>query len=370
MLLFLACFSKEAVAQEDVLSGTTAASSPSGGGSLEVGGWLRVDGATFDVGERDLMSGIELSQAMLQVRARATEQWSTFVGLELVNRRLNLAYVEYRGLPVGTVRLGQYRAPMGVFAGPLWAPFNQRSMMEQALIPGGALGLSAVGGSGRFSYMLALQGDPINQDSIGNEPVRISGRTVMRLGLNASAPVHIGVGYSRRSTDDTRKLAFSAAHSASLEEAPALTAARIQDAAHYEVLAAEALWMRGSFMAQAEFARANVAAADSSSLEGYSIQAAYFLTGDTRRYLPETATVSRPAPANARYGAWEIGFRFESLDLSEAGGSLARNTALAVNGYFGSPLRLSTAVTRTRIENGLSERMNITSWHLRLQWVF
>jgi len=110
-----------------------------------------------------------------------------------------------------------------------------------------------------------------------------------------------------------------------------------------DLLSLEAAWINGPISLQGEYITANADRTDGSEdvdLDGYYVQAIYFLNGEHRNYKTSEAAFSRVKPKeNFSYGglgAWEIAARYSELDLNDqdiTGGEL-RNITGGLNWYL------------------------------------
>ncbi len=94
----------------------------------------------------------------------------------------------------------------------------------------------------------------------------------------------------------------------------------------------EALWQQGPFTVQAEALQRRLAAKGdaggpgSRTAQGAYLLLAWAITGEPRRYDDERARLRSAGPANTRWGAWEVFYRVDGLDVSD-GASATVHTA-------------------------------------------
>jgi len=118
------------------------------------------------------------------------------------------------------------------------------------------------------------------------------------------------------------------------------------DADNVNIVNPEVALVVGPFSAQAEYTAAIVDTPTDNdpSFSGHYIQASYFLTGENRAYSRSSAAFSRVKPkrnlgSDGGAGAWEIAFRYSSLDLTDVipvtdtGGKL-RNFTVGLNWHL------------------------------------
>lgn len=108
--------------------------------------------------------------------------------------------------------------------------------------------------------------------------------------------------------------------------------------------------MLGPFSLQAEYFYADLdtALSDDPEFDGYYAYASYFLTGERRKYSPSRGYFSRVKPLKnfnpdeGGWGAWEMGLRYSSLDLTDQDveGGEAHNITVGLNWYLNPNVRI------------------------------
>ncbi len=337
-----------------------------GARSFQLGGRVRLNTVFYDQDVAHLPTGYEMDQALLNMRADMGDGWSMNVGYEFVDRTLFDTSLTKSGLPIGDLTIGQFRPQVGLFDGGAWIIFNQRSMVEAALTIPRTLGLGLEGSAGRISYGLAINSDPIDRRTPG-DPLRYSGRLVVRPAPASWGVFHVGLNAIHQEMGDSQVSRIGVDPVAALADTPRLLEAVQNYAKSRDVLGAEALWKSGPLTLQSEYMRARIDSPGFPELDGYYVQGTY-LIGAERRYADRGATVGRPFLFHPPAGAWEFGLRYDTLDLTNAGGGAAENVGLAIVRYFNNPLRLGTTVTHSKIEKGLNGDESIVSVQIRMQW--
>jgi len=346
------------------------------GGSLRVadgqrnfliGGRLRLGTVFYEEDVTDLPTGLEMEQALLQIRTDFGNGWMVNFSYEFVGEALFDNSVTYSGFEVGNIQVGQFRPQIGLFDGGAWTIFNQRSMIEQALTIQRTLGVGLEGAKGPVSYSLAVNGDSIDDDTPGDDPLKYSGRLVVRPLPGTWDTFHVGVNGIYWETPESRINSFETNPIATLDDTPTLLSVEQVAADYRRILGGEVLWVHGPWSAQSEYMHARVDSPGEPEIDGYYVQGAY-IVGAERRYSQESATIGRPFLRDPAAGAWEFALRYDTVDFSSASGGSSDNVAFAIVRYFSNPLRLGTSITRSSIKGGLNGDEDIVSVHLRLQW--
>ncbi|MCC5849832.1 MAG: hypothetical protein JJU29_17235 [Verrucomicrobia bacterium] len=174
---------------------------------------------------------------------------------------------------------------------------------------------------------------------------------------------HAGVSASHRSPSDDQVRFRSRPESF---VAPFFVDTGPLDADKTTLLAFETAATRGPVSLQAEIVRAEVDTLESEThpggtraFQGYYLYASCFLTGERRRFTPQTASLGRVLPqrdflpAENGFGAWELAARYAELDLNDdpvAGGRL-QSLTLGVNLYLTPNARISWNWVRADLED-------------------
>lgn len=335
--------------------------------AFQLGGRAVASAAFYDEDVTDLPTGLEMSLMLLNLRGDLGQGVTFNVGYDFVGKSFFDTSITKSGWAIGDVQVGQFRPQIGLFDGGAWIIFNQRSMIEQALTIPRTLGIGLEGRAGRVSYGLAVNGDQIDRDTPGQDPLKYSGRFVVRPAPAGWGVFHVGVNAIHHEVPDSKINRFAVDPVAALEDTPVLLSASQFPADYRTVLGGEALWQHGRFTVQSEYMRAAVNAPGDPSIDGYYVQGTY-LVGAERRYAEQGATIGRPVLWNPAAGAWELALRYDTIDMSRAGGGSSDNIGIAIVRYISNPLRLAASITHSDITNGRNGNEDILSIHLRAQW--
>lgn len=144
--------------------------------------------------------------------------------------------------------------------------------------------------------------------------------------------------------------------------------------------------MNGPFSFQSEFAKGTVNRDDGLSdydVSAYYVQAGWTLTGETRSYKATDGEFKRLKPSKAfdpdkgTWGAWELAFRHDGIDLNDAGiqGGDAKRATVNLNWYLNENMRVVAGYERTYdLDNGPVTKLNgndaddIDVIQVRAQW--
>jgi len=177
---------------------------------------------------------------------------------------------------------------------------------------------------------------------VDDDRVNITGRAVFRPLYEDGGKrlVHVGLGISEKAIENQGAARFRSRSEAHFY-------GRLVDTSSLPVngvflTGLELATVVGRFWAAAELIQAEVDAPllGDPTIGGFYAQVGYYLTDDHRRYKTSSGTFDRQKPnsvwdKSGGSGAWEIAFRWSSLDLNDSGftGGSQDNLTLGVNWY-------------------------------------
>ncbi len=149
----------------------------------------------------------------------------------------------------------------------------------------------------------------------------------------------------------------------------------------FNLAGAELAAVYGPFSLQGEYIHANVnrELAENLDFDGYYVYGSWFLTGESRNYRPDKGVFDVLVPKQAfslnhgGLGAWELGVRFSSLDLTDENinGGEERNLTVGLNWYPNQFLRfMANYVNVLDLEGGPHDGEEIDLFQVRAQVVY
>ncbi len=276
---------------------------------------------------------------------RAGKQKETF-GMELLTGLKQLTFIE-RALPNGMYPARNYGVRLSN------ADFKER--MTWAFGSFRETGRLSEGRSSKRNFSARVTGLPWYGDS---------GQQLL----------HLGFGYSLRYPAEDR---VRVAQRPESHLAPLLVDTGIFAAEKVTLINSEVAWVQRRLSLQAEykkgFYKSGVTTNDP-RFSGAYVQLNVFLTGETRRYNPISATFEQIAPvhrfkdSNWGHGAWELAFRYSTIDLNDRGiqGGEMKDVTLGLNWYMHSSTRVTFNYIHSVLKAGGSAKILMT----RLQIAF
>jgi phosphate-selective porin OprO/OprP len=184
--------------------------------------------------------------------------------------------------------------------------------------------------------------------------------------------LHFGLSYVDYDTDaDT--LRYRVRPNADLATERLIDTGNLTDTDRIGTLGFESMWVRGPFKLQGEYFSSNVkrygaASQDFTATGGY-VSGVWNITGETWGYKGGTPTT--PLPDEPASGLWQVGLRYDTLDLNDnsvLGGRMKALTA-GVNWYWRSNFKFMLNYVKVTSEKaGLNDDPNIVE--ARVQFHF
>jgi phosphate-selective porin OprO/OprP len=189
--------------------------------------------------------------------------------------------------------------------------------------------------------------------------------------------VHLGAGANYRDSHGANAVRFKQAPETHIAGVNIVDTGTILAAKNVVKLGAELATVFGPFSAQAEYISTSVNRNEGSNLvfDGWYVETAYFLTGESRQY--KQGKFAKPLPKSKvgqdGVGAWQLALRYSTLDLNDGlveGGEVDAMT-LGLN-WFPTPTLRFTAnyVDVLDTDGGPNDGLGPSLFQLRSQWVF
>ena len=303
--------------------------------TINIGGRFMED-FTFISGGNDLATalgktfddGVETRRARIRVFGNLAENvaykmeydWAGGTG-SLRDAILDL-HLEH----VGNLVIGHQNEPMGLdlLTSSRFSTFIERSSLSEAFTPERNAGLSLWHNNNDYTASVGWFRDTDAQGKSGDESTAFTGRVVYRPWFEdkGRSMLHLGVSASQRNTKGGVSYAARPENHfiAKFVDTGAIAADDVL------LLGFEAALQEGPFHAMLEFMQADVNATTGTdpSFSGWSAQAGWFLTGESRSYKTKHGIFDRVKPNHNALskeegaGAWEIAARVSNLDLTDS----------------------------------------------------
>ncbi len=313
---------------------------------VRVGGRVQADYNAFDSDITKLGSGSEIRRGRLFVSGTMWQAWQykfqyDFTGTGI--KGIKDAWIRYRGTGPGAITAGHFKEPFSLenMTSSKYTMFIERSL-PAAFLPGRSIGLAYAAHGQDWSANAGVFGKGVDDAGANDEGYAVSGRVTWAPLHNHDNTLHLGLAASHRDTGSVNTLHLKSkpeAHAAALN----LVDSGSLDVSSYNRYGLEAAWLHGPFALQSEYMRVGLnrklAGNPDPDFHGWYVEGSWFLTGESRHYKASSGSFSKVTPkgivGQGGIGAWEVGMRFSSIDLSDADimGGEEQNLTVGLNWY-------------------------------------
>lgn len=298
-----------------------------------IGGRVHFD--TYFVGKDGTglgRSGTNIRRGRLELQSTFWKVWRTRLQYDFGGGDFADAFLQYRGFENFTITAGNHKEPFALeqITSSNNQVFMERSNVNNMFVPGRNPGVS-VGGffADMFSLNAGVYGTGTGfggSSSAGDsEGWSVTTRGTFSPIHTDDRAVHLGLAYSHRTNTEGANRSFSGREIRPYGGSDLTGTGAIAGTANQNVdlLGGEAAFVYGPLSASAEYVNVWVQRSGLSNLQfnGFYAEANYFLTGETRPYNASSGAFGaiRPNSVVGRggYGAWQVGIRYSSTDLTD-----------------------------------------------------
>ncbi|ADJ27678.1 OprO/OprP family phosphate-selective porin [Nitrosococcus watsonii] len=315
-----------------------------------IGGRLQMDANFAGEGRTPRRSGTEIRRARINVQGSMWKIWGYRLQADFAGNyttAIKNAYIEYTGFKPVSFILGQQKLPFTLqsWTSNNWQVFQERALLN-SFIQNEVIGRRGLGfrASTYGRYWTANAG--IFSESVGRmsrfrESWAPMGRVTFAPIAEATQVLHFGASAYYRNYVQEPELVFTAHPEAHLVP-PLISTGVISGTEDILLLGGELSGVWGPFHAQGEYLHVKVGrkkGLPDPDFNGWYAQAGYFLTGESRSYDPTKGRYNRIHPSGivgkGGWGAWELAFRYSTLDLTDNGilGGVENNFTVGLNWY-------------------------------------
>ena len=321
-------------------------SSSDGGFKVRVGGRVQADYNAFDSDRAKLGNGSEIRRGRLFVSGTMWRAWQYKFQYDFTStgiKGIKDAYIRYRGPGPGVTTVGHFKEPYSLenMTSSKYTMFIERSL-PAAFLPGRSIGLAYAAHGGNWSASGGVFGKGVDDTGANDEGYAASGRVTWAPLHSKENTLHLGLAASHRDTGSLNSLRLKTrpeAHAAAVS----LVDSGNLDVSSFNRYGLEAAWLHGPFTLQSEYMRLGLnrklPGGSDLDFDGWYVEGSWFLTGESRNYQAGKGAYSKITPkgivGQGGMGAWELGLRFSSIDLSDADvtGGEEQNLTVGLNWY-------------------------------------
>lgn len=364
--------------------------------SFKIGGRLQADFDTFDglyTDNGNRADASYLRRSRLEISGKAYGVWAYDLAVELndTDTPIKEASISYMGLDPVTIKVGRFDPDFGLenAISSKWTTGIERSAVTE-LAPwvndrDDGLGAQVRGTRGMFYGSAGILRPTTNEDSDGKGANNYNLRLVFAPMARSGKVLHFGLSYAYNDAESVdgrirtrlgvRGVSETDNNGNRQELAPNTDGAFDRDSA----ASLEFAYATGPFSLQSEYLRRQLEVKPGTKnhdrdATGYYGQLAYTLTGEARGYKLDGGKFDQIKPQNKHFGAWEIFYRYDHLNVREH--DLLDNTAkvhtVGVNWYANDAVKISANYVRAT-SDGFSNAVGDQDGDalaLRAQYVF
>lgn len=289
-----------------------------------------LDGDPSDDGDRD--QGMRRSELVFKGKAPGAIGW--VVGYDATGEKwldVNLR----RRFGAHSLQAGQFKQPnaMEELSSTKNNDFISKAMTTNTFGLARRLGVAYGYAAGPWTATASWFGRELTDGGARGAGYGLRGTFAPSMGEGRIA--HLGLSFVDRDTDADR-LRLRTKPQADLSGVRLVDTGSLRDTDRVATLGLEGLWATGPFKLQGELMRSSVDRYDSADFtaDGAYLSAVWNLTGESWGY--KAGVPATPKPADAARGMWQLGLRYDTVDLDDAGVAGGRMDAITagVNWYW------------------------------------
>lgn len=310
-------------------------------------GRIQIDQASYYGSQNSLANGTITRRARIGVKTTLFRDWEGEIDVDFASNALDVKdiWVAYAGFRNSLIKAGNFKEPFSLetLTSSKYITFMERSYID-AMSPDRHIGLSYSHWGDRWQASGGIFGQEVGDvDATGRDEgwgatVRVTGAPI----LSDKQVLHLGLAASRRTPSAAatpNRMRFRARPETYVNQARFLSTGQIPNVNYTMYYNAELAAVQGRMSLQGEYTLVDVhplTGTQTNTFQGGYIFVSCFLTGESRRYLPQEGEFDRVYP-RSKNGAWEVAARISTLDLNDFStgvlGGQGTNYTLGVTWY-------------------------------------
>lgn len=354
--------------------------------SAKLGGRLQIDAATYS-GEPKIGDGTEVRRARLYLAGTMYHDWGYKLQYEFANTGANGkgiadAYLTYKGFDDIEIKAGNYRDPFGLEpqTSTKYVTFTERSLLG-TFDAGRHIGVMGSTKQKHWTLAGGIFGDSLTatngSSNDQDEGWGLSSRATFAPINDKTKVIHLGLGFNYRDTGGLGTASFKQQAETHIGGVNIVDTGTINNVTDYRKIGLEAATVLGPFSLQTEYMTTSVNRNSGNDLDfdGWYVQTSYFLTGESRNYKKGSfgSVAPKSSVGEGGIGAWELGLRYSTVDLSDADidGGEADSLTVGLNWYATPTIRFSgNYIDVLDVKGGTYDNQESRIFQVRSQWAF
>lgn len=293
----------------------------SGDYTFEFGGRIQYDyNRSEENGEVD-EDDFDLRRGRVFVKGTVTEDWEYKVNFNVDGSGAEDLYLRYKGWGSGAVvTVGNQHQPFTLeqLISSKDVSISERSGVTERYLIGRREGVQLHGDYDKLHYALG-----VFTEEGTNEDTGFAARVAYAPYQSDTGVIHLGASFKNTEEQDALGIEFGA----------------VSGPFHFQ-----AEYFDADEFSSIENEDTGLVSEIENSIDGFYVQAGYFLTGEVRPY--KKGTFKRPTPLN-KSGAWELALRYSDGDGAfgdvELGNTDASVTSVGINYYLNKNVRINAS---------------------------
>jgi phosphate-selective porin OprO/OprP len=348
----------------------------------KIGGRVQMDAAWHNEDGSEMGNGTEFRRARIYLQGKMFHDWGYKLQYDFTGSGrggIRDAFLTYNGFDHIEFKAGNFKDPymLQEQTSSKYITFTERALVD-AFASGRHLGVMASAKYKHWTAAVGLFGKEVNTASKGkDEGWGVAGRATYAPINEKTRVIHLGFAGDYRNTGDTEAVRFKQQPETHISGVNIVDTGTIAGVDNYLHLGAELALVEGPLSAQAEYVWTTVERDTGGDVDfdGWYVQAAYFLTGESRRYKKGKFSGVSPKSVVGRngFGAWQLAARYSTIDLNDGDirGGDAENMTIGLNWFPTSTLRFSGNYVKTfNINGGAHDNEEPSLFQVRGQWAF
>lgn len=358
--------------------------------SFKVGGFAQIDAGMYSDDVRDHPDATNIRRARLNVSGTIAEDFKYKLENDFAGNSSAItdAYLEYTGFKPVTLTMGQFKEPFSLetLTSDLFVTFMERASLA-AFAPDRNIGFMVSTNDssqiGAWTAAAGVFGSGTGVASTDDESRDITGRLTLAPIAGNDEVLHFGVAGSHRVPDSaTDSYRVQSRSENRFDTVQAVDTGSITGVESVNLLGLEAAGVYGPASIQGEYIISDInreSGLPEATLNGYYVEASYFLTGESRPYSASQGKFDRVKPkdpfslSEGGTGAWQLAARYSNLDLNDGpvtGGRL-KDITLGLRWYPDANVSMQANYVRADSDaNAVTPNDNPDLYMIRTQFDF
>lgn len=349
---------------------------------MRIGGRIQTDAAWYDEDGSEMGNGAEIRRARLYIQGNMFNDWGYKFQYDFVGSGeagIRDAFLIYNGFDHIQLKAGNFKDPFMLQeqTSSKYVTFTERALPD-AFSAGRHLGLMASTAYQHWTVSAGFFGDSVSNSAKGeDEGWGVAGRATYAPINEKTRVVHFGAAADYRGTGDINTVRFKQQPETHISGVNIVDTGEILNVNNYLKLGVEFAAVEGPFSLQSEYIWTTVGRDSGADLDfdGWYVEAAYFITGESRNYKKGKFGAVSPRKVVGRkgLGAWQLATRYSTIDLNdyEIEGGQADSFTAGLNWFPTSTLRFSANYVKVLdVDGGEHGGENPALVQVRGQWAF